>query len=595
MLTAVLSSIEAAEKMLHQTATATLNSSLVRPSLAAYSPVPSLQALANDHSRAIIGSTGSSVSVGQSLREQLKWASTNLADFKRVLNNHESEVSQVLRNFDPENGKGKTVASLSSPTALFNRRPPFVAGSLEFASVAVTAEASFDASTLLGMFTATNDAAVGDAIAYWSSYSAAMNMLANDLAAVSSNLLASNHGEVFNAANASLNGLAARASSIAASSQVITGHLQALPAIKAMAVSALTAIEAESKALPDPRAQEAFERAEIAAFLAGPYSAQLQTAIPRLPNLVSADAGGGSTSMASTGIDVSGTSGATQEGLTPSGMSGAMQTASAPATASSAMPDSPATNFNTSPSAAQSAPATGSTVPSSLQPTSQNGAGAGTAYPGAAAQMPTSAGKTGSNTSPASRGHGLGGGVTAPQRTALQRTALSGPSSGHFSHGPMQSTQRVGNANNAQQRFSAFGAPGQFAAPGALGAPGQAGMAGSARGNFAPGSSSAFGRGSFGATGTPGTPGALGNPHAAPVTSHHHTAATRNKSNLAEAFASRGSNGQKLGEASKRRVTNVANIKDNDASAFEQNEYQRELFGDAPATVPAVIGENVRS
>ncbi|ALA68475.1 hypothetical protein CLAC_04065 [Corynebacterium lactis RW2-5] len=39
----------------------------------------------------------------------------------------------------------------------------------------------------------------------------------------------------------------------------------------------------------------------------------------------------------------------------------------------------------------------------------------------------------------------------------------------------------------------------------------------------------------------------------------------------------------------------MASIKDNDATTFEQNEYQRELFGDAPPTVPAVIGENVRS
>lgn len=52
---------------------------------------------------------------------------------------------------------------------------------------------------------------------------------------------------------------------------------------------------------------------------------------------------------------------------------------------------------------------------------------------------------------------------------------------------------------------------------------------------------------------------------------------------------------QKDSAPSARKLTNVATIRDNDAGAFEQNEYQKELFGDAPITIPAVIGHNVRA
>lgn len=52
---------------------------------------------------------------------------------------------------------------------------------------------------------------------------------------------------------------------------------------------------------------------------------------------------------------------------------------------------------------------------------------------------------------------------------------------------------------------------------------------------------------------------------------------------------------QKGTTPSARKLANVAAIRDNDAGAFEQNEYQKELFGDAPTTIPAVIGHNVRA
>lgn len=622
MITAVLPAIDSAILNIQNISFANAMGNIHAPSLTAYSSVPSLQSVANHHSRAIVGCSGSSVSIGQALREQLTWASTNLGDFKRVLSNHESEVSRVLRNFDPENGKSKTVSSLSSTVALFNRRPPFSAGALEFASVPVSAEASFDASTLLQMFTATNDSAIGDAIAYWTSYAAAMSTLAADLATVSSNLLASNHGEVFNAANASLNGLAARATSIAASSEVMASHLTALPAIKTMAISALSAIEAESKALQNPAAQKAFAQAEVAAFLSGPYTAQLQTAIPRIPNLVSGDVGGGATSAATAGINVAGLGGATQAGLSPDGMNGTMQTASAPNTAGAFIPNSPNTISGMPHGGSSTPPQAGS---NSAMPTSPTGGLGSAGSPpastpfspavtpsgtGKMASYPATGGNSASSSSPrfsdAPPPVGIAPAATgsSPRHARATGTQSYGTSPSHVS----PSTVRGSNPQNLPTgtlrnsttpgfpRSGALGSTARYPSMGSLSSqpfsappllagspntPGAFPLGGAAR----PGLSTGTPTMGAGQSGTGGT-----------SVLHSKTPSESGRSGLAHALSSKGgSHTRGGGKASTRRVTNVASIKDNDATTFEQNEYQRELFGDAPPTVPAVIGENVRS
>ena len=345
------------------------SSMTMQPNLAGYSQVPSLQLVATEHSLAISGSSGSSAAVGLSLGKQLTWAQTNLADFRRMITEHESTMNRILRSINPFNGDGASLAEVARTSGVFQRRPMFEAGSLTFAPVTLSAELGLDAKSLLSMFSSTNDGAVAEAIAYWNNFAETMTTLASNLTSISSSLVSSNSGAVFFAADSTMKGLAARATSIATASEVMAGHLAVLPSVKAMAVNALSAIEAESKALPNPGAQKAFEQAEVAAFLSGPYTAQLQTAIPRIPNLVSADAGSGVTAEVSVGATVAGRSGTSQFSLSPAGMTGSMQAASAPVGATSTVPDSPTPQSTTpSPSAPSQVQPSTSTLSSPTNP-----------------------------------------------------------------------------------------------------------------------------------------------------------------------------------------------------------------------------------
>ena len=590
------------------------SSMTMQPNLAGYSQVPSLQLVATEHSLAISGSSGSSAAVGLSLGKQLTWAQTNLADFRRVITEHESTMNRILRSINPFNGDGASLAEVARTSGVFQRRPMFEAGSLTFAPVTLSAELGLDAKSLLSMFSSTNDGAVAEAIAYWNNFAETMTTLASNLTSISSGLVSSNSGAVFSAADSTMKGLAARATSIATASEVMAGHLAVLPSVKAMAVNALSAIEAESKALPNPGAQKAFEQAEVAAFLSGPYTAQLQTAIPRIPNLVSADAGSGVTAEVSVGATVAGRSGTSQFSLSPAGMTGSMQAASAPVGATSTVPDSPTPQSTTaSPSAPSHLQPSTSTLSSPTNPSATPVHPASPSSPTSSTISPTSPTSTSAITQPNTANPAMvaPSGASAP----LQRTSPQGVSpygvhgnrpTGSLGAGrtagltPASNIPALPSSGNASSRPPASGlptsSPGRMPAPTAgrgMGTGLGAGVAGSALPNA---SNSLAQRGSglmnslisarnstaTGATGAGGTAGA----------------AAGNRGAGAFAATTAGSRGgllQKDSAPSARKLTNVATIRDNDAGAFEQNEYQKELFGDAPITIPAVIGHNVRS
>lgn len=590
------------------------SSMTMQPNLAGYSQVPSLQLVATEHSLAISGSSGSSAAVGLSLGKQLTWAQTNLADFRRVITEHESTMNRILRSINPFNGDGASLAEVARTSGVFQRRPMFEAGSLTFAPVTLSAELGLDAKSLLSMFSSTNDGAVAEAIAYWNNFAETMTTLASNLTSISSGLVSSNSGAVFSAADSTMKGLAARATSIATASEVMAGHLAVLPSVKAMAVNALSAIEAESKALPNPGAQKAFEQAEVAAFLSGPYTAQLQTAIPRIPNLVSADAGSGVTAEVSVGATVAGRSGTSQFSLSPAGMTGSMQAASAPVGATSTVPDSPTPQSTTaSPSAPSQVQPSTSTLSSPTNPSATPVHPASPSSPTSSTISPTSPTSTSAITQPNTANPAMvaPSGASAP----LQRTSPQGVSpygvhgnrpTGSLGAGrtagltPASNIPALPSSGNASSRPPASGlptsSPGRMPAPTAgrgMGTGLGAGVAGSALPNA---SNSLAQRGSglmnslisarnstaTGATGAGGTAGA----------------AAGNRGAGAFAATTAGSRGgllQKDSAPSARKLTNVATIRDNDAGAFEQNEYQKELFGDAPITIPAVIGHNVRS
>lgn len=591
------------------------SSMTMQPNLAGYSQVPSLQLVATEHSLAISGSSGSSAAVGLSLGKQLTWAQTNLTDFRRVITEHESTMNRILRSINPFNGDGASLAEVARTSGVFQRRPMFEAGSLTFAPVTLSAELGLDAKSLLSMFSSTNDGAVAEAIAYWNNFAETMTTLASNLTSISSGLVSSNSGAVFSAADSTMKGLAARATSIATASEVMAGHLAVLPSVKAMAVNALSAIEAESKALPNPGAQKAFEQAEVAAFLSGPYTAQLQTAIPRIPNLVSADAGSGVTAEVSVGATVAGRSGTSQFSLSPAGMTGSMQAASAPVGATSTVPDSPTPQSTTaSPSAPSQVQPSTSTLSSPTNPSATPVQPASPSSPTSSTISPTSP----TSTSAIAQPNTANPAMVAPSAASapLQRTSPQGVSpygvhgnrpAGSLGAGrtagltPASNIPALPSSGNARPRPPASGlptsSPGRMPAPTAgrgMGTGLGAGVAGSGLPN-ASNSPAQRGSGLMNSLISARNSTATGATGAAGGTAG---AAAGNRGAGAFAATTAGSRGgllQKDSAPSARKLTNVATIRDNDAGAFEQNEYQKELFGDAPITIPAVIGHNVRS
>lgn len=615
MMHAVIPTIDSAIQKFSITNVLASGSRFMQPNLAGYSQVPSLQLVATEHSLAISGSSGSSAAVGLSLGKQLTWAQTNLTDFRRVITEHESTMNRILRSINPFNGDGASLAEVARTSGVFQRRPMFEAGSLTFAPVTLSAELGLDAKSLLSMFSSTNDGAVAEAIAYWNNFAETMTTLASNLTSISSGLVSSNSGAVFSAADSTMKGLAARATSIATASEVMAGHLAVLPSVKEMAVNALSAIEAESKALPNPGAQKAFEQAEVAAFLSGPYTAQLQTAIPRIPNLVSADAGSGVTAEVSVGATVAGRSGTSQFSLSPAGMTGSMQAASAPVGATSTVPDSPTPQSTTaSPSAPSQVQPSTSTLSSPTNPSATPVHPASPSSPTSSTISPTSP----TSTSAIAQPNTANPAMVAPSSASapLQRTSPQGVSpygvhgnrpAGSLGAGrtagltPASNIPALPSSGNARPRPPASGlptsSPGRMPAPTAgrgMGTGLGAGVAGSAL----PNASNSLAQRRSGlmnslisarnstATGATGAAGGTAG------------AAAGNRGAGAFAATTAGSRGgllQKDSAPSARKLTNVATIRDNDAGAFEQNEYQKELFGDAPITIPAVIGHNVRS
>lgn len=647
MLTAVMPTIDAAIRRLDALNTISNGSVFIQPNLGGYSPIPSMQLVATEHGFAISGSPGSAKAVEKAMGKQLHWAKSNLAEFREVIADHESTMSRILRSINPFSGGNTTISEAAHASGVFQRRPMFHAGNLVFAPVTISSEIGMDAQTLLSMFSATNDAAIADAIAYWANFARSMTTLAGDLASVSSNLMSSNTGEVFFAANATMKGLAARATSIATASNVMVSHLEVLPGVRAMAVNTLSAIQAESKAIPHAAAQKAFEQAEVVSFLTGPYTAQLQTAIPRIPNLLSADASSGVTSAVTAGATVTGRSGSAQIGLSPTGMTGTMHKAAAPIGTTAVIPESPThVEYTTAP--ASTAAATQSTTPTSPQPVSA--AASATPTPATAqpiaprAEMPAPfQPQAGATTTPGSiNPAGAGSSATLP---TTQTMSLSPTGSTQAAATPQLGAShsagfnRMGTSNQAglphPAAFSAgtgegavhnkslssgamlrgmIGGNGASAAEynstGRISA--TSGRAGLPNGNGVLGAvpSQRTGAGFSPApstivptsTGTGTSAGSAGNSAGTGNSGQRGsglinalTHARNRPSGSATATAS-GLGGRRGGatESSARGLTNVATIRDNDAGSFEQNEYQRELFGDAPVTIPAVIGHNVR-
>lgn len=556
---ATLTSISEVQATLHSEAfNASLNAT---PSLAGYSPVPSMQMVATQHSSAIVGSSGCSVVVSAAIDAEIQWSAANLKSMVTALESHEMDTGAAFESIDPLNAPKKLQVADGIVHHAFGARPPFNPGNLIFTPAVVGPEAMETAESLLGKFTATNDAAVGDAIIYWSNYATRMTELASTLASAAGKIAADNEGAAFDAAAASLTGLAGRVGNVAASATIMVTHLSALPAVKAMAINVLGSIAHQSQAIPDAAAREAFERAEITAFVGGPYLGQLQTAVPTLPNLTQPDFSVSAPDLVASGINGGhGIAGASQVGLAPAGMTSA---AAAPASAASSM--APATAGPIS--GHHGMPPAGGTP--STAPMTPSTSGPVPTLPGTSAPLTPSGA-----TAPASINSG---GAMPPAPTGM---APAGATSGTGGASGAGSRGASGIGNMAGLGGTGGTGGGRVGGPGAGGAGGFGnGAASRSRGGIGTGGHPVAGSGKTPSTTAVARTGPLG-------ANSQGTASSTKTAGTAHALGAQRN-------STHRGETNVGTIR-GAGRDFEQDEYQRELFGDEPVTVPAVIGANVR-
>ncbi|MFD5867781.1 hypothetical protein ACFWGD_04075 [Corynebacterium sp. NPDC060344] len=536
-----------------------------------------MQIVATGHASAIAGASGCSVLVDAAISREVEWSCTQLGALISAVEHQELDSGQTFRAIDPNNAP-KVVQEIGKFVLHdFGARPPFQTGALVFPPPVLGPELADTADQLLAKFTATNDAAIGDAITYWTGYATRMTELATTLADAAGKLLSDNNGAAFDAAATSLTGLAARATNIAASAGILTGHLAALPAVKAMAINTLGTIAAHSQAITDPAAKQTFERTEITAFLTGPYIGQLHTAVPTLPNLTQPDFRTSAPDLVASGVSGGhGIAGASQAGLAPAGMTTA---AAAPASAASSLAQ------------AASGPITG---PTGMSPT--------TGTPAAAPVAPSTSGPV--PTVP-------GGAAPAPMTPAAATTPASTPAT-TLGTGPAGMAPAAGTGAGGYGAGGAGTGAGRGGSSlGALGGfnPGAGGRSGGFGTSAGPGTGSPGGRGNgrggFGGAGlhAPGTGSGANsgaNSGAGSARGSQPTAAMVGRQGAAGGGGARAASSSKTGgtyaAAHRNQPGHGANVGSIHGTGrdFEQDEYQRELFGEEPTTVPAVIGANVR-
>lgn len=576
----------------------TVEGHITPPSLGTYSSIPSLQTLATQHAGAMSASAGSAMVVTAAIGRELQWAASNVGSLIECLESHEIATAAKLLAVDvegPGTGLGNMLGALAHR---FQARPPFHSGALVFTPPVLTAEVSMTPEQLSASFSATNDGVIAAAEGFWTSFASQMAAAATAITSLAGRLTTENQGAVFAAAAAQLTALATRVAAVSESAGILAGHLAPLPGIRAAAVAQIDGIIAETAAIEDPVAREAVAHSQAQAYLATEYLPQLHAATPHLTSLtVPKHGNAGSLAVTGTLGGPPSASGIDYE-VTGAGAIGPVTASAAPAPAAT-------TTIAEATPAGMEAPA--STTPSAATPVTSQSSIPNIAGPGATPPTPATSGAQaptggGSNTIPNIAGGPAatgapGGSAAAPTSTAgYQGIRPAGPTGGESN----RTAVGVGGTGTPAHRLTR-GRPGLSPYPGPGKGPGAGletvsgirGIAGSGR-VAGPGTGCGGGGAPKGGTGIPGTGTGVSiggaRPPATPALgagaggtgSGTHTAGVMRGPMAAGAMAGRGAEQDSV------------NAIRREPQKCEQDEYQEELFGSQPVTVPGVIGANVK-
>ena len=251
------------------------------PHLSTYSPVPSLQSLANQHSSAIEGSTGCAILVVNAIGHEIEWSTNNLKAIADSIGRQEDNIKRGFEVSAPKLNPSVEIQYAHNFTA----RPEFQVGNLSFHAASLTNEIAIDAEKLLGLFESTRDEEIIQAISFWESTSHAMSTISDTIHTIASRLSAEHEGEAFAAASNQLEGLSKRINLVSESSDIMANSLSPMPYIRSNATTNLREILSRSRNIEDPTAREEFLLSETQHYLTNGYLTQLQEVVPKLSSL----------------------------------------------------------------------------------------------------------------------------------------------------------------------------------------------------------------------------------------------------------------------------------------------------------------------
>ncbi|MBV7295080.1 hypothetical protein KRX51_03995 [Corynebacterium sp. TAE3-ERU12] len=515
--------------------------------------------------------------MGLQINSLLRWNSRSLASFIKALEEHENEIAFDL---SATSTKGEGTVSVShggTTVATFQSRQSFDSGSVSFTSPVLTAELTMTPEQLLAAFRGTQDANFVAAGQFWRRYAAKTSETAADVVTTAGRLASENLGASISAATTHLSNLAAKIEAVSASATILAGYLDALPPIKRAAIHQLEAIIAESAAYEDPIIARTVAQAEAEAYLTSQYLPALRAATPVISQLTSphhgnagtiAITGTASSTTSASGIDYTITGNSTLNPVSPG--------TTAPTTSSTiteATPSGMTNPAHTSPSSAT--PATSQNgIPSTAGPTN------GTINPGSPTPQTTSTAPTniGATNSPTGATTGGNNGTVRPSgmgshTTPIAQTAQSARHNPAFHPGIGGNTLRTRPPHRTSELGHSF-----HAAPGA----------GTATGHTPNSNTGTHTRG-------------IRPPSAMPTTQETttHTGTTRSGASGASSQSNQTRTntiyGTRPPHNNRHDDHNSVHSVRHTPHDYEQNEYQSELFGPNPTTIPSVITGAVRN
>ena len=254
----------------------------IGPSSGSFCAEPGLQTLAVGHGLVLAGPRGSAVETWNSLAIWLSWAADTMAQTHSLIAAAEDANTVAF-------GGQSVLGAPSSPAFPAKPDAPFT----PFGFIPPVGQWLGEMDLQISALSAANDASVLQMEAKWHELSRTAMIVADDLRQVVGTLNSSNYGLWVDSASATLARISDQAQQLSENSMTMAHTVRRITEVRSSALTALKAISEQTKvaevAAPTAEAKlaaRAAGNAEAAAYVAGPYQVELQSAIPTITELI---------------------------------------------------------------------------------------------------------------------------------------------------------------------------------------------------------------------------------------------------------------------------------------------------------------------